>query len=158
MPQWSPKLGRMTHTASPIRVIERRIFRCNGASRRPKPSLDTAHSQNAAKGQTQQRAESIRPFASRLNFGAEKRTRTSTPLRVRGPEPRASANSAISAHSKPRYALATREALVFQSAHTLSMPGRAVHLANPFRGTPRLKHQNAALCDLPRIPFRVSTT
>src|ERR1700689_5063600 len=31
------------------------------------------------------------------NFGAEEGTRTPTPLRVRGPEPRASANSATSA-------------------------------------------------------------
>jgi hypothetical protein len=31
------------------------------------------------------------------NYGAEEGTRTPTPLRVRGPEPRASANSATSA-------------------------------------------------------------
>src|ERR1035441_2370703 len=34
---------------------------------------------------------------SRIGFGAEEGTRTPTPLRVRGPEPRASANSATSA-------------------------------------------------------------
>src|ERR1039457_2224356 len=33
----------------------------------------------------------------RIFFGAEEGTRTPTPLRVRGPEPRASANSATSA-------------------------------------------------------------
>jgi hypothetical protein len=41
------------------------------------------------------------PQAAHLHleaFGAEEGTRTPTPLRVRGPEPRASANSATSAH------------------------------------------------------------
>ena len=56
--------------------------------------------ENGALPQTHQRPHTMRPV-SHIRFrlaGAEKRTRTSTPLRVRGPEPRASANSAISAH------------------------------------------------------------
>src|SRR5208337_1204431 len=49
-----------------------------------------------------------------LTSGAEEGTRTPTPLRVRGPEPRASANSATSARD-------TNPALSARSAASLSL-------------------------------------
>ena len=64
----------------------------------------------------------------KLNFGAEEGTRTPTPLRVRGPEPRASANSATSARD-------TYLTLSIRPAATLSLakpPGR-VKSAEPLR-------------------------
>ena len=127
--------GQTTHHISPIRVIE--DWNLFAAARHPsgnvvcskwtkginatkdgnQPALRRSHWISVmGKEDLSLHAVSV----SDHKFGAEKRTRTSTPLRERGPEPRASANSAISAHSKPRCALATREALVFQSAHLMS--------------------------------------
>ena len=47
-----------------------------------------------------------------MGFGAEEGTRTPTPLRVRGPEPRASANSATSAHETAQAGSAERAAIL----------------------------------------------
>src|SRR5665213_597663 len=48
----------------------------------------------------------------RKNLGAEEGTRTPTPLRVRGPEPRASANSATSAQYMSQAGIARPAALL----------------------------------------------
>src|ERR1700744_4014080 len=74
--------------------------------------------------QTQQRAGMAPALFKVQKFGAEKRTRTSTPLRERGPEPRASANSAISAHCNERKTRTAGESLVFQSRGGLSIHAR----------------------------------
>jgi hypothetical protein len=61
-------------------------------------------------------------------FGAEEGTRTPTPLRVRGPEPRASANSATSARD-------TNPAISAGSAASLSLAKRARHVKSAASST-----------------------
>src|SRR5689334_18181259 len=61
-------------------------------------------------------------------IGAEEGTRTPTPLRVHGPEPCASANSATSAREGCERSLAVQEALpVYRSCKQLATLGCAPH-------------------------------
>src|SRR5579863_8258878 len=63
-------------------------------------------------------ATSSKLFISKI-FGAEEGTRTHTPLRVRGPEPRASANSATSARDT-YLAVSARQAATLSLANAAS--------------------------------------
>ena len=82
-----------------------------------------------------------RPLYEFQIFGAEKRTRTSTPLRERGPEPRASANSAISAHCNERKTRTAGESLVFQSRGGLSIHARLPYTVRTDCGAPFASHR-----------------
>jgi hypothetical protein len=66
---------------------------------------------------------------SRKNLGAEGGTRTPTPLRVHGPEPCASANSATTALSNILQVAGhgSRESLVFQRRRSLSIAQRLTY-------------------------------
>ena len=112
---------RMRHTAI---VADRRTkealprLRLRSDGPKPKP--------RQAPGTTKGRVGPC-PLCEFQIFGAEKRTRTSTPLRERGPEPRASANSAISAHCNERETRTAGESLVFQTRGGLS-----IHTSLPY--------------------------
>lgn len=70
-----------------------------------------------------------------MRFGAEEGTRTPTPLRVHGPEPCASANSATSAfvdHLSGQNGQTGSESSVTKAAVAVKRQGRSLHLNHAF--------------------------